>query len=191
MAPYLTRNIMYKLLLIVSLAYFALAGEDYYKILGVARDADDNTIRKAFKKLTLKYHPDKNLDNKEEAEKKFMKIANAYEVLSDTDKRKIYDVQGEEGLKKSGQQQNQGPFNADNIFSQFFGRQAGGFNQGGFNQGGFNFQFNMGGNQQQQAFHHQQQQQQQPQKSESLYDKTDVLELDLGNLKQLYRRNEI
>ena len=191
---------MHKLLILCLLAAVALAGEDYYKILGIPRDADDKTIRKAFKKLTLKCHPDKNLDNQEEAQKKFMKIANAYEVISDTEKRRIYDVQGEEGLKKNGQQQNQGPFNAQNIFAQFFGRQAG-FPQGGSNQGGFHF--NMGGNQQQQNFYQQQQrnfqqqqqnfyqQQQQQQKLESLYDKTEVMELDLNSIKQLYTRNEI
>lgn len=159
-----------------------LAGEDYYKTLGIPRNADEKAIKKAFKKLTLKYHPDKNLDNKEEAEKQFMKIANAYEVLSDPDKRKIYDKHGEEGLKQHAQGQHQGnPFNADDIFSQFFGR-------GG--QSNFHFNFNTGGGGFHQSFHQQQGFHQQ-EKFDPLYEKTDVIELNLGNLKQLYRRNEI
>jgi thioredoxin-like negative regulator of GroEL len=173
--------------IIFALIGIVLAGEDYYRLLGIPRNADEKAIKKAFKKMSLKYHPDKNLDNKEKAEQQFMKIANAYEVLSDPEKRKIYDAHGEEGLKNSGQQQqqNQG-FNAQDIFSQFFGRQ-GGFNQG-FGQNNFKFEFNNGGG----GFHHQGfQQKQQPQKAEPLYDKTDVIELNIGNLKQLYRRNEI
>lgn len=170
---------MHKLFLFFALVFLAIAGEDYYKTLGISRNADEKAIKKAFKKLALKHHPDKNLDNKAEAEKAFMKISNAYEVLSDPEKRKVYDTHGEEGLKHNGQQQHQGGFNADNIFSQFFGKKAG-FQQG-FQQGGFNFNFDMGGNQHTQ----------QPQKAEPLYANTDVIDLDLSNLKQLYRRNEI
>ena len=59
--------------------------------MGIKRDADDGQIKKAFKKLAIKYHPDKNRDDPEKAKTKFQKIANAYEVLSDPDKRRVYD----------------------------------------------------------------------------------------------------
>lgn len=67
---------------------------DYYAILGVARDASEADIKKAYRKLAVKYHPDKNPNNKE-AENKFKEINEAYEVLSDADKRKKYDQFGE------------------------------------------------------------------------------------------------
>ena len=70
----------------------APASADYYKILGVKRTANDREIKKAFRKLSLKWHPDKNPDNKEEAEAKFKSIAEAYTVLSDAEKRQV--VQG-------------------------------------------------------------------------------------------------
>lgn len=72
---------------------------DYYKRLGIDKKADDDTIKKAYRKLALKYHPDRNPDNKEEADKKFKEISEAYEVLSDKNKRQIYDTYGEAGLK--------------------------------------------------------------------------------------------
>lgn len=72
---------------------------DYYKLLGVNRDADEETIRKAYRKLALKWHPDRHQDNKEQAQKQFKAISEAYEVLSDKNKRAIYDQFGEEGLK--------------------------------------------------------------------------------------------
>jgi curved DNA-binding protein CbpA len=77
-------------------------GRDFYKILGIKKTAKDRDIKRAYHKMALKWHPDKNLDNKEEATKKFEEIANAYEVLSDEEKRKVYDMYGEEGLKRGG-----------------------------------------------------------------------------------------
>lgn len=74
--------------------------EDYYKILGVKRDANDAQIKKAFKKLAIKYHPDKNKDDPDGAKAKFQKVAAAYEVLSDSEKRKTYDLHGEEGVRQ-------------------------------------------------------------------------------------------
>lgn len=65
--------------------------KDFYEILGVKKDATKEEIRKAYKKLALKWHPDKNPENKKEAEEKFKEIAEAYSVLSDPDKRKEYD----------------------------------------------------------------------------------------------------
>eukprot|EP00871_Galdieria_phlegrea_P003704 jgi/Galph1/4334/GphlegSOOS_G2995.1 len=73
-------------------------GKDYYTILGVNKNADENELKKAYRKLAIKWHPDKNPNNKELAEKKFKEISEAYQVLSDPEKRKIYDAYGEEGL---------------------------------------------------------------------------------------------
>ena len=75
-------------------------GKDYYKILNVSRDANAEEIKKAYRKLALKYHPDKN--KSPGAEDKFKEVAEAYEALSDPQKREIYDRYGEEGLKAGG-----------------------------------------------------------------------------------------
>lgn len=68
-----------------------MSKKDYYEVLGVEKTATADEIKKAYRKLAKKYHPDANSDNKEEAEKKFKEIAEAYEVLSDEGKRKQYD----------------------------------------------------------------------------------------------------
>jgi len=99
------------------------AGQDYYKLLGVARDASEKQIRKAYRELSLKYHPDKNKGNPE-AEEKFVQLSNAYEVLTDDEKRRIYDQYGEEGLKEGGRGGFRNPFD---IFQSFgFGGNNGG-----------------------------------------------------------------
>lgn len=87
-------------LLLVSLSLFISfsMGKDYYSILGVSRNATDEELKKAYRKLALKWHPDRNKDNKKVAEEKFKDISQAYEVLSDKEKRQIYDQYGEEGL---------------------------------------------------------------------------------------------
>lgn len=89
------------LLLLCALCYSlsAIAVKSYYDILQVSKGASDDQIKRAYRKLALKYHPDKNPGN-EEANKKFAEISNAYEVLSDNEKRNIYDKYGEEGLKQ-------------------------------------------------------------------------------------------
>jgi len=74
---------------------------DYYEILGVDRNADGNEIKAKYRKLALKHHPDRNPGDKE-AEEKFKEAAEAYEVLRDTEKRKIYDQFGHEGLQGTG-----------------------------------------------------------------------------------------
>ncbi|KAF9310014.1 DnaJ- protein scj1 [Podila horticola] len=112
-------RLLFLLALILGLATVALAGADYYKVLGLTRSASTKEIKKQYKVLSRKYHPDKNPGNKV-AEEKFVEVAAAYEVLSDKDKKTVYDRYGEEGLK---QQQGQGggfhdPFD---IFAQFFG----------------------------------------------------------------------
>ena len=71
-----------------------LAAKDYYQLLGVPRDASEREIKKAFRKLAVKYHPDKN--KAKDAEDKFREIAKAYEVLSDAEKRRRYDQFGDE-----------------------------------------------------------------------------------------------
>jgi len=74
---------------------------DYYEILGVARNAAQDDIKSAYRKLAMKYHPDKNQGDKG-AEEKFKEVGEAYEVLSNSEKRKIYDAYGHEGLKGRG-----------------------------------------------------------------------------------------
>ncbi|CAG8433922.1 12138_t:CDS:2 [Ambispora gerdemannii] len=104
------------LLISVNLICISSASTDYYSILGVSRSATTKEIKKRYKVLAKKYHPDKNPDDKE-VEEKFVKISHAYEVLVDDEKRDIYDRYGEEGLKGENQ-----PFhNPFDIFAQFFG----------------------------------------------------------------------
>ncbi|XP_034840255.1 dnaJ homolog subfamily B member 6 isoform X3 [Maniola hyperantus] len=74
---------------------------DYYRILGVSRTATDGEIKKAYRKLALKWHPDKNPDNADESNRRFKEISEAYEVLSDERKRRVYDQYGKEGLNNS------------------------------------------------------------------------------------------
>lgn len=75
---------------------------DYYNILGVSKTASQEDIKKAYRKLALKWHPDKNPDNKEEAETKFKELAEAYEVLSDKGKRDAYDRYGNDRMPHTG-----------------------------------------------------------------------------------------
>lgn len=98
---------------------------DYYEVLGVARDADERTIKSAYRKLALKYHPDRNQGNTE-AEANFREAAEAYEVLSDRQKRSLYDRGGHEGLRSGGFSGFQGDIgdifaNFGDIFAEFFG----------------------------------------------------------------------
>ena len=95
------------------------AKRDYYEVLGVAKNADEKTIKKAYRKLAKKYHPDTNAGNPD-AEKKFKEVTEAYEILSDSEKKAQYDQYGHAAFEQG----------------------AGGFNGGGF--GGFDFGGDMG-----------------------------------------------
>lgn len=131
-------------------------GVDYYKILQVDKNATDDELKKAYRKLAMKWHPDKNPTNKKQAEAKFKEISEAYEVLSDSQKRAVYDQYGEEGLKgqvpppggaggpgpggatyfQTGDGPNVfrfNPRNANDIFAEFFGGSSpfGGMGSGG------------------------------------------------------------
>ncbi|XP_032360240.1 chaperone protein dnaJ 1, mitochondrial isoform X3 [Etheostoma spectabile] len=75
---------------------------EYYQTLGVQKNATQEDIKKAYRKLALKWHPDKNPENKEEAEKRFKELSEAYEVLSDENKRSTYDRYGKDGLSAGG-----------------------------------------------------------------------------------------
>ena len=70
-------------------------------MLGVSRSADDSEIKKAYRKLAVQWHPDKNPDNQKAAEEVFKKVGEAYAVLSDKEKRAVFDKYGKEGLKPS------------------------------------------------------------------------------------------
>ena len=92
--------------------------KDYYDVLRVSKTATQDELKKAYRKLAMKYHPDRNQDKKEESEKKFKEINEAYEVLSDENKRAAYDRFGHQGVSGAG------------------------FGRGGFSSGGFrNFSF--------------------------------------------------
>lgn len=109
-------------------------GVDYYNILKVSRNASEEDVKKSYKRLAMKWHPDKNVVNTKEAEAKFKQISEAYDVLSDPEKRQIYDLYGEEGLKSGYPPPNSkekdvglgkgfkfNPRDAEDIFEELFG----------------------------------------------------------------------
>ncbi len=169
-----------------------LCDEDYYRILGVKRDASKQQIRRAFKKLSLKYHPDKNKDNPEKAKQKFIKIANAYEVLNNDETRKIYDQYGEEGLKQHQQQQNAGQggnfggfnfgfnfggANFDDVFSEFFGG-------GGAKGGKREFHFTTGGGRRfRRGF-----QEEEDDDNKNYFENTDIINVKMNSLSKIFNR---
>ena len=115
-----------------------MATRDYYDILGVNKNASDEELKKAYRKLAMKYHPDRN-PNKKEAEERFKELNEAYAVLSDKEKRKQYDTFGQEGFRQRFSQDDifRG-FDFEDIFSNLFGgRGRREFRSGG--RGGFDF----------------------------------------------------
>lgn len=180
-------------LFLIFLLSSIICEEDYYKILGIKRTANEQEIKRAFKKLSLKFHPDKNRDNAEKAKDQFAKIVNAYETLKDPEQRQVYDAKGEEGVRqhaanKAQQEQfqngaggfpggfrfQQGGGNFEDMFSNFFGGGGGGG-------GGFHFNFGGGGGQRQQ----------QEQKPESFFENSDVYEINMASLSRFFRRSDV
>ena len=94
-----------------------MSKRDFYEILGVSKSASKEEIKKAYRKLAIKYHPDKNPDDKQ-AEESFKEAAEAYEILSDPNKRARYDQFGHQGMG-GGFGGGGGGMNMDDIFSQF------------------------------------------------------------------------
>src|SRR5215467_16167703 len=96
-----------------------MSKRDYYEVLGVGKGAATDEIKKAYRKVAMQYHPDRNPGDKA-AEEKFKEAAEAYEILSDTDKRGQYDRYGHAGVSGNGRGGfGQGGMNMEDIFSQF------------------------------------------------------------------------
>lgn len=116
-----------------------MSQRDYYEILGVAKSASQDDIKKAYRKMASKYHPDKNIGKEKEAEEKFKEVQGAYDILSDEEKRRMYDQYGHDAVNGQG---GAGGFGGggfggfsgfgdmDDIFSQFFGGAGGGRSSG-------------------------------------------------------------
>lgn len=156
------RNSFFFLLTINILLSFTLCGENYYKVLGIRSNASEKEIKRAFKKLALKYHPDRNKDKVEWAKNKFTEIGNAYEVLNDKELRQIYDNHGEKGVKDHTEQKNSGHGGGfDDMWSHFFHRGHG----------------------------HQQKQENEEEKN--AFDGTDVEVLNMDSISRFYRRQEV
>ncbi|CCE63899.1 hypothetical protein TPHA_0G00630 [Tetrapisispora phaffii CBS 4417] len=138
-------NLIFLLFLVASFIPCILAGKDYYKILGIPKEASEKAIKSAYRQLSKKYHPDKN-QNDEEAHNHFIEIGEAYEVLSDPEKRRTYDQFGSDAFQNGGQGQG-GPggpggpggfHDPFDLFNQMFGGNKGNFGGfGGFGGGGF------------------------------------------------------
>ncbi|CAF3427940.1 unnamed protein product [Rotaria socialis] len=105
--------------IVLALCIVVAVATDYYEVLGVKRDASEKEIKRKFRQLALKFHPDKNKDPK--AEEKFRNIAEAYDVLSNADKRREYDMQGHQSFKSSSNQGGFSGFHFDmnDFFKQF------------------------------------------------------------------------
>jgi molecular chaperone DnaJ len=114
-----------------------MAKRDYYEVLGISKGASADEIKKAYRKMAIKFHPDKNPGN-QEAEEKFKEAAEAYEVLSDDNKKARYDQYGHAGMSGNGGFGGGGGFggmNMEDIFSQFGDVFGGHFGGGGFGGG--------------------------------------------------------
>ena len=113
-----------------------MAEKDLYNILGVAKTASQDDIKKAFRKLAMKYHPDRNPDNREEAEAKFKEAKAAYDILSDEQKRAHYDRYGYDAVSGNGAGGGFGGFGAGGFNADVFGDIFGDIFGGGRNRGG-------------------------------------------------------
>jgi DnaJ homolog subfamily B member 4 len=107
-------------------------GVDYYALLGVGRDADDDELKRAYRKAAMKWHPDKNPNNKTAAEKKFKEISEAYQILSDPKRKEIYDRYGEEGIKSGMSEMPQGAGPSSGFQQASFTNMGGFSSMGGF-----------------------------------------------------------
>ena len=112
-----------------------MSNSKYYDILRVSKQSTKAQIKKAYHKMAIKYHPDRNPNNKEECEEKFKEVSNAYRILSDENLRKRYDQFGEAGIKNDGGPP--GGFNPFDLFSNIFGGGGGPFGGNGPFGGGF------------------------------------------------------
>ena len=108
-----------------------MAKRDYYEILGVSKDADERTIKKAYRKLARKHHPDASDESPEVAEEKFKEVSEAYEVLADSEKRSRYDRFGHEGVDFGGGGFSWDQFSHGADISDIFGQLFGGGQRGG------------------------------------------------------------
>ena len=118
-----------------------LKKKDYYEILGISKTADENEIKKAYRKLAIKYHPDKN--KSKSACEAFKKVNQAFSILKDKDKRKHYDIFGTDP-EQNGIQGQSSDFDPFDIFNMFF-NEMGGMKLNNFNQGSTRISFNNGG----------------------------------------------
>lgn len=120
-----TMTIFMIIMIIFNIFIIQTESEDYYSLLGISRQASESEIKKAFRRLSLQYHPDKNLED-ESAHEKFVEINRAYEVLSDNEKRRVYDQHGEEGVLQHERQASQSSHHHSffDPFAHFFGQRT-------------------------------------------------------------------
>jgi molecular chaperone DnaJ len=121
-----------------------MADKDFYEILGVQKNASDDEIKKSYRKLAMKYHPDRNKDDKE-SERKFKEVSAAYEILKDSEKRSAYDQYGHDAFRQGGGSQGFGDFGGgfSDIFEEFFGGGFGGQSRQRGPQRGNDLRYNM------------------------------------------------
>lgn len=122
-----------------------MSKRDYYEVLGISRDASEADLKKAYRRLAMKYHPDRNNDSSEEAEIKFKEAKEAYEILSDANKRAAYDQYGHAGVDPSMGGRPGGSGGFEDIFGDVFGDIFGGGRRGGQQraQRGSDLQYNL------------------------------------------------